>query len=238
MPATEIAGQLNPAERDLLTRAVLEAPRPPQVVLEVGTWLGGGSTVHLLRALDRNGAGHLWGIEADATIYERMQANLQSAAPDLLHRFTPLFGYSDQVIPEWLEKLGDGAQVDLVFLDGGDNPLEQITEFHLLAPHIPVGGQLLSHDARLRKGKWLVPYLRLLDNWECQLHEVSAEGFFQCRKLAPLPSPESQRAAAKLLGKLRTDAVELIGRWLPAPVCRFILALLPQGVRAHVSQGR
>ena len=56
-----IEGQLNARERELLTRAILDAPKPPKVTLEVGTWLGGGSTLHILRALEKNGCGHLWG---------------------------------------------------------------------------------------------------------------------------------------------------------------------------------
>jgi predicted O-methyltransferase YrrM len=60
----EIEGQLSAKEREYLTNAVMGAPRPPRVVLEVGTWLGGGSTIHILRALEQNRQGHLWGIEA------------------------------------------------------------------------------------------------------------------------------------------------------------------------------
>src|SRR5437588_650673 len=54
MSSSEIAGQLSAMERELLTNSVLQASRKPQIVLEVGTWLGGGSTLHLLRALERN----------------------------------------------------------------------------------------------------------------------------------------------------------------------------------------
>ena len=238
MSATEIPGQLNAAERQILINAIADRTQRPLIVLEVGTWLGGGSTVHLLRALQRNGEGHLWGIEANESTYQQMVANLRAAAPAALDRFTPLFGRSEDVIPQWLDDLGPEAKVDVVFLDGGDNPLEQITEFQLLDSHIPVGGELLSHDAKLRKGKWLVPYLRTLDHWECQLYDVSAEGLFHARKIAPAPSDESRRDAARLLGKLRRHPVELIGRMLPAPVCRLILAFLPRRLSARVTQGR
>lgn len=238
MPATEIAGQLNAAERDILTRAVLEAPIPPRVLLEVGTWLGGGSTLHLLRALEQNGVGHLWGIEADRSIYDRMIANLREAAPESLCRFTPVLGFSDKVIPDWLKGLGADAKVEVAFLDGGDNPMEQVSEFQLLEPHIPVGGQLLSHDAKLRKGRWLVPYVSALDNWSSQLHDVSAEGLFQARKTAPAPSTASRRAAGRLLRRMRCEPVELIGRLLPARVCALILNSLPKGLKMRVSQGR
>ena len=92
-PPNEIAGQMNPAERRVLREAVLRASPKPRTVLEVGTWLGGGSTLHLLRALEENGEGHLWGIEADRSIYEAMLKNIEAAAPEASARFTPLFGF-------------------------------------------------------------------------------------------------------------------------------------------------
>src|SRR4051794_18821710 len=94
-PSGTIPGQLNPAERTIITSAVLDRPTKPKIVLEVGTWLGGGSTLHLLRALAQNNEGHLWGIEADRSIYDQMLANLKNAAPEAIERFTPLFGRSD-----------------------------------------------------------------------------------------------------------------------------------------------
>src|SRR3984957_10812920 len=86
-----IEGQLNPQERAFITNAILNAPTKPRVTLEVGTWLGGGSTLHILRALEKNGQGHLYGIEADPSIYERMVANIRKGAPEAAQRFTPLF---------------------------------------------------------------------------------------------------------------------------------------------------
>src|SRR6266496_3759711 len=171
-----IEGQLNLAERRLLTEAIIGAKEKPRVLIEVGTWYGGGSTLHILRALQQNGVGHLWGIEANRSVYERMLANLRVAAPDACPRFTALFGFSDEVIPRWLAERGPKVSVDFAFLDGGNNPGEQIAEFHLLAPHIPVGGQLMAHDAFYRKGKWLVPYVSRLDNWQVRLLDGSGVG--------------------------------------------------------------
>lgn len=238
MAAAEIAGQLNAAERRILTQAVLEAPEKPRVVLEVGTWLGRGSTLHLLRALARNGEGHLWGIEADRSIYEAMLANIDTAAPEALHRFTPLFGLSHMVIPSWLNEKENDFTIDLVFLDGGDNPLEQITEFRLLADRIPVGGQLLSHDAKLRKGRWLVPYVSALDNWSSELHDVSEEGLFQARKIRPHPSPSSRARAQRTLVRLRLNPTEVLGRMLPRQANKMLLRLLPESLVRRITQGR
>ena len=227
-PQTQpIEGQLNSKERELLTNAILHAPRPPKVAVEVGTWLGGGSTLHILRALERNGCGHLWGIEAYRDIYDRMLANLKAAAPETLHRFTPLFGFSQKVIPQWLAEQPPGFQVDFVFLDGGNNPLEQITEFRMLEPHIPVGAQLMAHDAKFRKAKWLVPYLARLDHWQTQLHDVSQEGLLYSRKIAEQPSPESLKTARRRLFRSRLQPVELAAAVLPSSVNGLVCRMLP-----------
>jgi hypothetical protein len=97
---------------------------------------------------------------------------------------------------------------------------------------------LLSHDAKLRKGKWLVPYLRTYDNWECVLHDVSEEGLFEARKIAEHPSEESRRKASATLAKLRRQPAELLGRTLPTPVINLILRCLPRKVVLAVTQGR
>ena len=187
MPSADIPGQLNVEERRIITAAIIDAPKKPEIVLEVGTWFGGGSTLHLLRALEHNATGHLWGIEADQSIYERMVTNIRRAAPEVCHRFTPLLGFSEDVIPRWLEQLGSDAKIDVVFLDGGNNPREQITEFGLLDPHMPVGAVLIAHDAKLRKGKWLVPYISTLDNWESKSTRCQCRRPFRREEAEALP---------------------------------------------------
>ena len=233
-----IEGQLNARERELLVRSIVGTTPRPKVAIEIGTWLGGGSTLHILQSLEKNGQGHLWGIEADRSIYERMLANLRAAAPEALHRFTPIFGFSQQVIPEWLATQPAGTQVDLAFLDGGNNPMEQIVEFRLLAPRIPVGGQLMAHDAKLRKGKWLGPYLSRLDNWRTQIHDISDEGLLHAVKTAPAPSDSSLRAAQTWLRKARLRPVEIAAAILPSRVCGFILNLLPRDTSRWLADGR
>jgi len=233
-----VEGQLNAKERELLVQALVGGPRHPKVVLEVGTWLGGGSTLHILRALERNGQGHLWGIEADQGIYQRMLANLQNGAPGTLHRFTPLFGFSQQVIPRWLAEQPPGTQIDFVFLDGGNRPLEQLTEFWLLDPHIPVGGQLMAHDARLRKGKWFAPYISRLDNWRTRIYDVSTEGLLHAEKLASAPSAACLKAARRHLFRSRLQPSELAAVLLPRPIRGLILGLLPRNASVRLSDGR
>jgi predicted O-methyltransferase YrrM len=234
----EIEGQLNAAERRLITEAIVNATKKPLVAIEVGTWLGGGSTLHILRALEQNGVGHLWGIEVDRSIYERMLANIRSAAPQEAGRFTPLFGFSQDVLKQWKREQPASVTVDFCLLDGGNNPREQIEEFELLDPLIPVGGQLMSHDAKLRKGRWLVPFVSQLDNWESQLHDVSENGLFHARKIAERPSSKSLRAAKRHLFWQTCHPVEIAASYLPSAVCGFALRLLPQKFSRNLSDGQ
>jgi predicted O-methyltransferase YrrM len=238
MSPAEIPGQLNPEERRLITSAIVDAPKKPRVVLEVGTWLGGGSTLSILRALENNGQGHLWGIEADRSIYDQMLENIRLAAPAAAPRFTPLFGLSQRVIPKWIAEQGPQFEIDVAFLDGGNNPMEQVTEFELIDPRIPVGGILMAHDAKLRKGKWLVPYVVQLDNWKSKLYDVSAEGLFFANKTAARPSPNSLRSAHARLLRMRLEPAELAAALLPASICGAILKILPAKISLKLAQGR
>ena len=99
------------------------------------------------------------------------------------------------MLPRWLEEQGKGCLVDFAFLDGGNRPGEQIDEFRLLDPVIPVGGQIMAHDAKLRKGKWFVPYFSLLDHWKTTLHDSSEVGLLSAVKVAAKPSSESKNKA-------------------------------------------
>jgi predicted O-methyltransferase YrrM len=229
-------GQLNQQERTIITGWVTELK--PERTLEVGTWLGGGSTLHILKALEENSKGHLWGIEASPEIYEGMVANIRSAGEELVARFTPVFGFSQKVIPNMLKEMGNEAVFGFVFLDGGDNPMEQIEEFQLIRDRVPVGGVVMGHDAHRRKGKWLVPYLRAHDNWECVLHDVSEEGLFEARKVREQPSEDSRRKTEAVLSSLRRQPAELLGRWLPSPVINLILRCLPRNLLLKITQGR
>jgi hypothetical protein len=233
-----IEGQLNSVERQILTDSVLQAPEKPEVIVEVGTWLGGGSTLTFLRALHQNGTGHLWGVEADRSVHDRMIANLTSLEPEMVGRFTPLFGLSQEILPVWIAEQKKPFVIDVAFLDGGNNPAEQISEFKILDPHLPVGARLFSHDAKLRKGKWLVPFLSHLDNWTVQLHDVSENGMMSAVKIALQPSPESSQKAKAVLTKLRWEPMEIVARVAPAGFKRFIFSKMSPKLAGRIADGK
>ena len=230
---TPIESQLHPVEKEIIARRV-EAMRDPNI-LEIGTYKGGGSTLTFLEALKRKSSGRLIGIEADPDVFAVMKANITSVDPGYLAFFEPINGFSQRVIPGLLTKY---PRFDLAFLDGGNNPREQIEEFELLKDAIPVGGFLFSHDANLRKGHWLVPYLTELDNWRVAIHQASEEGLLEAEKIGVSPSPASLRRARNVLCRRKLSPVELATLLFPSSFKGFVLKLLPLKIRRRIGEGR
>lgn len=228
-----IESQLRVEEKDIL-RARVDAMTTP-TVLEIGTYKGGGSTLTFLEAIKRKNSGRLIGIEADPDVFAEMKANITSVDSGYFAFFEPISGYSQRVIPGLLTKY---PRFDLAFLDGGNNPREQIEEFELLKDAIPVGGFLFSHDANLRKGHWLVPYLNELDNWRVTIHQSSEEGLLEAEKIKASPSSGSLRRARKVLRRRKLSPVELTTLLFPSNFKGFVLKLLPLKIRRRIGEGR
>jgi predicted O-methyltransferase YrrM len=230
---TSIESQLHPVEKQILGRRV-DAINDP-TILEIGTYKGGGSTLTFLETLKRKRSGKLIGIEADPDVFAEMKANIASVDREYFDFFEPISGFSQRVIPEVLTK---HPHFDLAFLDGGNNPREQIEEFELLKDAIPVGRFLFSHDANLRKGNWLVPYLTELDNWRVTIHQASEEGLLEAEKIGAAPSPESLRRARRVLRGRMLSLVELATPLFPSSFKGFVLKLLPVKIRRRIGEGR
>ena len=228
-----IESQLHPMEKRIFSNRVATIPAPS--ILEIGTYKGGGSTLTFCEALKHQNAGRLIGIEADPNVFAEMKANIASVDPSYFAFFEPISGFSQQVIPGLLTK---HPRFDLAFLDGGNNPREQIEEFELLKDAIPVGGFLFSHDANLRKGHWLVPYLSELDNWRVTIHQASEEGLLEAEKIALTPSPASLKLARKVLRARMFSPVELATLLFPSSFKGFVLKLLPRKLRRRIGEGR
>jgi predicted O-methyltransferase YrrM len=228
-----IESQLHPVEKRIFRERV-DSMREP-AILEIGTYKGGGSTLTFLEVLKNKGAGKLIGIEADPNVFAEMKANISSVDPEFFAFFEPISGFSQDVIPNLLVT---HPQFDLVFLDGGNNPREQIEEFELLKDSIPVGRFLFSHDANLRKGHWLVPYISELDNWRVTIHQASEEGLLEAMKLAATPSPASLQRARSILRGRMLSPVEMATRFFPSSFKGFVLKMLPLKIRRRIGEGR
>lgn len=168
-------------------------------------------------------------------MFAEMKANIASVDPGYFAFFEPITGFSQQVIPSLLTRY---SRFDLAFLDGGNNPREQIEEFELLKDTIPVGGFLFSHDANLRKGYWFVPYISQLDNWRVTIHHASEEGLLEAEKIGPEPSPASLKRARNTLRMKRLSPVELATLLFPSNFKGFVLQLLPLKLRRRIGEGR
>ena len=95
----------------------------------------------------------------------------------------------------------------------------------------------MAHDAKMRKAKWLVPYLSLLDNWQTRIHDVSKEGLFSARKIGSQPSRESLQGARRRLFRARLQPTEIAAAILPARVCLMICRMLPARAFARLFAG-
>ena len=231
-----LEGQLNDAERQQIDQAITTLLKKSPICVEVGTYKGGGSTLQILRTLSK-GDGHLFGIEASPQIYEEMKAALFAKEPELCRRFTPLCGFSQQAIPD-LFALGKVTRIDFAFLDGGNNPREQIEEFLLLDPHMPVGSILMAHDAFLRKGKWLRRFLPMQDHFQTRLLPLSSEGLLFAQKGAPTPSLRSRVNSWLVLFFCRLSPLEIAARWSPSGLRSRIFSILPRRISSWLGDGR
>jgi predicted O-methyltransferase YrrM len=228
-----IESQLSPSEKAILGQVVEKFASPR--ILEIGTYKGGGSTLTFLEAIKSKGRGSLIGVEASAAVFSEMKENIESVDPDYFRFFEAIEGFSQQVIPEILTKV---SSFDIVFLDGGNNPREQIEEFELIKNSIPVGGHLFSHDANLRKGRWLVPYLLEFDNWRTTVHQVSEEGLLEAVKLDESPSAQSSARATQCLQRCMRSPVEVATRFFPSHLKGAVLSLMPYKLRRRLGEGR
>ena len=133
-------GQMNPAERELLYNTVMSAQ--PDVVCEVGTCRGGGSTYFISSALRNLGKGKLYTCEDFKEFYDYARA-LYAGNPDFagLEQYIEFFfGDSERAFKDF--KL----PVNVCLLDGGADSIKMVYDFTLFRPLMPIGSYLIMHD--------------------------------------------------------------------------------------------
>ncbi len=166
----EVPGQLWYADRKLLYGAIRE--HKPKTVFEVGTWYGGGSTYFISQALYENGGGVLHTIEENAEAHARAKKNYARHLPHLLAHVAFHQGKSTEVYPALLREQGT---VDAVFLDGGQDAQQTLTEFEMFAPHMGPQTLLLAHDWDNEKMALLRPKLEASKEWKLLARATAPE---------------------------------------------------------------
>jgi cephalosporin hydroxylase len=117
-------GQLSRLERECLYRTVIRVH--PQVVYEVGTWLGGGSTYCIASAMNDIGKGGcLVTCEIDKSRYEHaVKLYLDGELSYLQDNVKFLLGDAADVFR-------DMPRPDMVFLDGAEDPHETMNQYFM-----------------------------------------------------------------------------------------------------------
>jgi hypothetical protein len=118
-------GQLSSIEREYLFDIVVNLK--PNIVLESGTWYGGGSTMSLAKGLFENQKGILHTYEEHTPFYSVANNFYKSSKYNMfvqLHNGTFIDGVNS-FTPE------DFDSVDIIFLDGGDEAPNGHTKYDI-----------------------------------------------------------------------------------------------------------
>jgi hypothetical protein len=166
-------GQLRPEERKRLYDLCIA--EKPDVVFEVGTWKGGGSTYIISCALDENKKGILYTIEYNPEFYNHAVALYETGGALQLLRSRLFFHLGDSlvVIPQIIRRLeSETFGVNILLLDGGTG-VPTLHEFESVRPYMPVGAHLLVHDWPTDKAEVLRGLLPKDPDW--QLEGITGE---------------------------------------------------------------
>jgi hypothetical protein len=147
-------GQLSIKERRLLYRTIRE--ERPRIVFEIGTWNGGGSTYFLLSALYNNDRGQLYTTEADKEHYEHAVELYQKG--DLAYLGSRVTFYNHRAV-DIINLLSVKSEIDIMLIDGSDDPTMALYEFAYARRHIPIDGLVICHDWGEGKTSKLKPVL-------------------------------------------------------------------------------
>lgn len=152
---------LDPKENKALYRAVLD--KKPNVVFEVGTRRGGGSTYYIASAMAENDQGTLYTIECDSECYKQGVALYDGQLKHLAPYVKLHLGKSHEVFPALLQTMGS---VDMVFLDGEENADQTMREFDMFLPKLLPGSLLACHDWSIHKMSKLRPLIESSPDWQ------------------------------------------------------------------------
>lgn len=185
-------GQLWKADRKMLYDTVLETSA--DIVVEVGTWLGGGSTLSISKGLYQQGKGKLYTVEMIDEFHKKAKKSYAKEKPELLPYIEFLLGKSLEVFPPLLKELsnksGTKRIIDIVFLDGCGTKSKgghtsTFDEFKLFEKYIKPGGIFMMHDWLDAKAELVKPHIEKSGNWKIlsELRQPDSVGFVKAKYL-------------------------------------------------------
>lgn len=151
-------GQLWVPDRQLLYNTVRELK--PSVVVESGTWKGGGSTFYIASGIYDNGSGKLISAEPDFLCFKEAVGMYQHYWPELAPYVELHHGPSQEVFPQVVPET-----IDMVFLDS-EGKESMKWEFDFLTPRLRQGGVFMCHDWYYDKCDLFKPDLMDTAKWK------------------------------------------------------------------------
>jgi predicted O-methyltransferase YrrM len=155
-----IPGQMYFEDRRVLFNAIRRLR--PRRCFEIGTWLGGGSTLVVARALAENGMGKLHTIEVQEDIHAQAVALYSKHLPELRPFVDFHQGDYRTVLPALLEQEGG---VDFFVLDGAEDGAQTLAQFEFFDAHSHEGTALFAHDWETEKAALVRPLLEGSNDW-------------------------------------------------------------------------
>lgn len=156
----KIRGQLWLRDRKLIYETVLQYK--PNIVFEIGTWYGGGSTHFISQALFENRYGLLHTIETNPEFFKSAKENYKKYLPHLLPYVEFHLGGAMKICPKVLKNLG---KVDMLFLDGAPDAQQTLSQFKLFLPYLKHNSVLIAHDWCNEKMAKVRPVIEKSSSW-------------------------------------------------------------------------
>lgn len=171
---TTLEGQMNPEERNVIKQTVID--KKPDVVFEIGTWKGGGSTLAIASALATNKKGMLHTCETEKPFYDQAIASFNEYFPDYLP-FVTFYNESSDILMEKLIK--DSKIPDIIMQDGiSARQSEDSKNLSRLELFLKDGAILIYHDSKIQP--IFHGYVQSNMNWK-NIHAVdSSMGLIVC----------------------------------------------------------